>query len=253
MNLAIVSYKGGVGKTTVTANLASHLAALGVETHALDMDDQNGLRLHFAVNPENIKGISCCSSISDWQNIKISHASGVLLYPHGDTSFSNRQNFKNFLREHPYLLKTWSETHLSKNAVLLIDTPPGGDIFTQQSILAADILLVILNADGASFATIGMMKEQIEFLNANLLNEKRVFFLVSNYDERRELDQSVLVVMKDLLGEQLSPILIHSDAALREAMTKQELIKNYDVYSQANAEFSELAQWIIKHALRVRG
>ena len=50
--IAIVSAKGGVGKTTLTANLATALDRLGVATLLLaDLDPQNALGLHFGVDP----------------------------------------------------------------------------------------------------------------------------------------------------------------------------------------------------------
>ena len=43
--ITVVSAKGGVGKTTLAANLASVLAARGRRVIALDLDPQNALRL----------------------------------------------------------------------------------------------------------------------------------------------------------------------------------------------------------------
>ena len=45
--ITVVSAKGGVGKTTLAANLASVIAARGRRVLALDLDPQNALRLHF--------------------------------------------------------------------------------------------------------------------------------------------------------------------------------------------------------------
>jgi hypothetical protein len=46
--ICVCSPKGGVGKTTLTANLAYALARSGSKVLALDFDVQNALRLHFA-------------------------------------------------------------------------------------------------------------------------------------------------------------------------------------------------------------
>jgi CO dehydrogenase nickel-insertion accessory protein CooC1 len=42
--VAVISPKGGVGKTTVTANLAAELTKSGEHVLALDLDPQNALR-----------------------------------------------------------------------------------------------------------------------------------------------------------------------------------------------------------------
>lgn len=53
--ICVCSPKGGVGKTTLAANLAYSLARTGSKVLALDFDVQNALRLHFGV-PLNMSG-----------------------------------------------------------------------------------------------------------------------------------------------------------------------------------------------------
>lgn len=47
--ICVCSPKGGVGKTTVAANLSYALARSGIKVLAIDFDVQNALRLHFGV------------------------------------------------------------------------------------------------------------------------------------------------------------------------------------------------------------
>jgi cellulose biosynthesis protein BcsQ len=61
--LCLASPKGGVGKTTLAANLACGLAGLGARVVALDLDPQNALRLHFGVplhDGRRPAGSGCC-------------------------------------------------------------------------------------------------------------------------------------------------------------------------------------------------
>ena len=49
--IAIINQKGGVGKTTTTANLAAGLARRGKNICMLDLDPQSHLTLHYGVTP----------------------------------------------------------------------------------------------------------------------------------------------------------------------------------------------------------
>ena len=52
--ISIINYKGGVGKTTVTANLAAELAFRGRSVLAIDLDPQASLTFSFV-------------SVDDWR------------------------------------------------------------------------------------------------------------------------------------------------------------------------------------------
>ena len=65
--ICVCSPKGGVGKTTLTANLAYALARSGSKVLALDFDVQNALRLHFGVPLSDERGyVAKSAESSDW-------------------------------------------------------------------------------------------------------------------------------------------------------------------------------------------
>ena len=50
--IAIVGFKGGIGKTTTCVNLAGALSEKGVSMLLVDMDYQSNLSLGVGINPE---------------------------------------------------------------------------------------------------------------------------------------------------------------------------------------------------------
>ena len=123
--IAIVSAKGGVGKTTLTANLATALQREGVATLlVVDMDPQNALGLHFGADPRSLAGVSRASLAGeDWGSVCVQSPSGVHVLPYGVVNESDRVAFERHLDAHPnWLEQQLQGLELPEDAVVLIDT-----------------------------------------------------------------------------------------------------------------------------------
>ena len=55
--VAIVNQKGGVGKTTTTANLCHAIAESGLKVTAIDLDPQGHLAVSLGITEQGIGGI----------------------------------------------------------------------------------------------------------------------------------------------------------------------------------------------------
>ncbi len=53
--ISVVSWKGGVGKTTTAVNISSYLQMQGKRVCAIDLDPQHSLSKHFGIHPGHIK------------------------------------------------------------------------------------------------------------------------------------------------------------------------------------------------------
>ena len=97
--VAVVSAKGGVGKTTLTANLATALQHQGAPTVlVVDLDPQNALGLHFGADPGALAGISRASLAGDsWGSVCQQSPSGVHVLPYGVVNEADRVAFERHL------------------------------------------------------------------------------------------------------------------------------------------------------------
>ena len=93
--ICVCSPKGGVGKTTLTANLAYALARSGSKVLALDFDVQNALRLHFGVPLSDGRGfVAKAAESSDWSQHVLTAGGNIFVLPYGEATEEQRQHFE---------------------------------------------------------------------------------------------------------------------------------------------------------------
>src|ERR1700733_8280287 len=88
--ICFASPKGGVGKTTLAANVAHQLARGGLRVIALDLDPQNALRLHFGVSLQDTDGFTRrLAGQPDWPSCLRETPCGVSLLPYGSSGMDD--------------------------------------------------------------------------------------------------------------------------------------------------------------------
>jgi chromosome partitioning protein len=175
--VSVINYKGGVGKTSLTANLGAELAFRGKKVLMLDLDAQASLTFSFISPDEWATRFEPDKTIKAWFD---AHDSGRaislssliesparvtsylggrgkldIIYSHlglinVDLELATQlgganlaQAKKNFISIHRRLsdgLKTLSET--TSYDLVLIDCPPNFNIVTKTAIVASDYILV---------------------------------------------------------------------------------------------------------------
>lgn len=104
--ICVCSPKGGVGKTTLAANLAYSLARTGSKVLALDFDVQNALRLHFGVPLNDERGyVAKALELHDWSQCVLSAGSNIFVLPYGEVSEAQRQAFDEQLTHNDHFLQ----------------------------------------------------------------------------------------------------------------------------------------------------
>lgn len=242
--LAIVSMKGGVGKTSTTANLAAALAEKhhGLPVFALDLDPQNSLHLHFGVDAAD--GV-CRQSLKngDWREIAHPSQFGVTCLPYGNMTEPERVEFEALLEQDPHWIGRQLLQAGCLDGLVLIDTPPGPTVYLRQAFACADLVIIVLLADAASFLTIPAMESWLHDMSQTRPDLSSVY-LLNQVDSDSSLRRDVAEILRHNLGERLVPVGIHSDEAVSEALAFQKPVLHYDPHSQATHDLQRLANWL---------
>lgn len=271
--VSVINYKGGVGKTTTTANLAAQLAFEGLKILLIDLDPQTSLTFSFVKPEEWEKDLSVDRTIKSWFDsfsegspsslsdlifepsrvkARLKNGSGSLHLIASHLGLINvdlelatelgganlKQSKQNFLKVHRRLVDGLAGLDGDDFDLVLMDCPPNFNITTKNAILASDHILIPAKPDYLS--TLG-----IDYLKRNLDE------LVSDYNEYAGLSQgaSVQALNPKILGVVFTMVQFYGGqpiAAARPFITQtkdlglpvfnQTVRENKSIYAEAPQE-----------------
>lgn len=215
--VVLVSLKGGVGKTTLSAGLASSLRMGGGRTLAIDLDPQNALQFHLGVE-HSVSGIGSANMAGRNWNDRLQHGfDGSLLLPYGVLSDDERRSLISEMTEdRHWLARQLDRMNLGEQDVVIIDTPTGSTQYLEQALDVADEVIVVTTADAASFITLDQIDRVLGATDVRPAYS-HCNYVVNQFDASREFSRDMLQVLKRRLGEQLMAV-VSLDNTLGEAL-----------------------------------
>lgn len=245
--LGIVSMKGGVGKTSTTANLAATLATmLGPDrVSAIDLDPQNALHWHFGINATSTGVCKQAVTGRGLAGAAVDSPHGVWCLPYGRASETEREAFEELLSQDAGWLGEQIETvGLGDDGIVLVDVPPGPSVYLKQVFACADLILIVLLADAGSYATVPAMESWLKEMSL-LRPELNSFYVLNQVDKTQVLNRDVAELLQEHLGTRIAPVCIHHDEAVREALAFRQPVVAYSPHGQASDDMARIATWLI--------
>jgi len=245
--IAVVSAKGGVGKTTISANLAAAIALTGRPVLVVDLDPQNAMQWHLGgLNQNDCKGISALST-QRMGLAEVSHLSpyGVSFTPYGNGGESNRIRFEAVLEEQEgWLLQVLKSAQLRHDTVVILDTPPGPSVYLKQAVNAAQLLLVVMLADAASYATLPEIETLIASYGRDAQKRMDSAFIV-NQGTNHQLAKDVTTLFAERLGTRMVPFVVPENPAVEEALACERPLLSYQPENPAATSLRAVANWLL--------
>lgn len=170
--IAVVNQKGGVGKTTTAATLATIWARGGKRVLAVDMDPQGNLGLMLGVmydpsRPTAYNVLTSGQGRIDAEGAVVATRDGVDLIP-STTQLDALQ-----LESAPdmqFRLRAALDGLSAGYDACVIDCPPTCGLFVQQALMAADQVIVPTNAELCSVAGFGQLFETVKMMSGRYMN-----------------------------------------------------------------------------------
>ncbi|MEA9389912.1 cellulose biosynthesis protein BcsQ [Acerihabitans sp. TG2] len=231
--VCVCSPKGGVGKTTVSANLAYALARSGSKVLVIDFDVQNALRLHFGVPISDSRGyVAEATTAVDWSQFILKADANLFVLPYGEVEEQQRLAFEYALSHDAHFLQRGLNTVLNyPGLVIIADFPPGPAPALKAIKPIADMHITVMLADTASLSLLPQM-ENHKFLGSAMNDKLGEYYVVNQNDMRRNLSRDVSQFFEQRLGDRLLGT-IHRDECVPEANASQRSIIEFSPVSAA--------------------
>lgn len=241
--IAFVSGKGGVGKTTLTTNIAAAIAQRKKRVLVIDLDPQNALRLHLGMDPDDIAGLSregvTPTSVFD-------SPFDVRFVPFGQINDTDLVQFESTLKCNPLWLRNAIEL-LPPNSFdfILLDTPPGPSVYLRQALNAAHMAILITLADAASYASIPRMVSLVKEYTIGRADFDHLHILINQLSTEGRLGHQVRTALYSEHAAYMVPVAIHKDTQVSQALAFERPVLQYEPGCKASLDLQYVADWLL--------
>ncbi|HXA54224.1 MAG TPA: AAA family ATPase [Solirubrobacteraceae bacterium] len=216
--IAVLSQKGGTGKTTTVRTLADALRRAGVRTLAVDLDPQGNLSDYFDVPP------NASPTIGDVLSGRAGVAEAAHASAHGDVIPANLElaeaelSLGGRLGRELTLRRALAKLPGDMYELILIDCPPSLGLLTVNALVAADYALITAEAQYFALQGVEQALEVIELARDTLNPELELLGVLLNLADMRTVhSREALASLREQLGERVLATVVRSSIAYAES------------------------------------
>jgi chromosome partitioning protein len=226
MALVVFNQKGGVGKSTITCNLAAISAAQGLRTLVIDLDPQGNSSSYLMGDTQAPEGVHVGGFFEyclGYSFKPVAPADYVVETPFenlhlmGSDPELNEMQAKLESRQKIYKLREALKTLADSYERIYIDTPPALNFYTRSALIGASGCLIPFDCDDFSRKALYTLLENVQEIKADHNPDLQVKGIVVNqFQPRANLPQRLV---NELIAEGL-PVLqpyLPSSVKIRES------------------------------------
>lgn len=246
--IAVVNQKGGVGKTTTAINVAATLALHGLNTLLVDCDPQTNASGGLGVIRDTARastydvllGQSSTEETivsTSVQRLKLLPGSKDLIGANFDLQGQERREFR--LQEALTPIR-------DQFPFIFLDCPPALDLLTLNALVAADTLLVPMQAEYFALEGVSELVGTLDRVAAAFQPDLALEGVaLTMFDPRTTLSQQVAENLRDFFGEKLYRTTIPRNVRVAESPSHGLPVVVYDPKSRGADAYFDLSRELL--------
>lgn len=247
--ISVVNQKGGVGKTTTAMNLAACLSELGYFVLLVDMDPQGNASSGLGVQKEGLE-FGIYEALSQQKRfhdiVKNTKHEGLRVAPSTPNLAGASIELVDVDRREFRLLDLLEEAKHAYDYII-IDCPPSLGLLTINSLVAANELLIPVQAEYYALEGLGQLLNTINLVKEHIKPDLNILGAVlTMFDKRTRLSEDVMNELYKYFPDTIFRSVIPRTVRLAEAPSFGKSIFHYEPGGKGAKAYERLAREIIE-------